>query len=140
MKPSNFILSSDYASVGNDGYGTLEVTIPANTVVTAAALNYSVSAVANIGTKSGGNFRCLGSSSKGSGYYYGTAFWTIGKGTAGAPISGAVPYPTRVNIYRTSPTEIKLTATVINNLNPASTLTTGDAETITVKIRTMVVK
>lgn len=140
-KPSNFIMSSDYASVGSDGSGTITVTIPANTVITPAEYDYSVVGTANIGSKSGGNFRCVASSSKGSGYFYGTAFWTLGQGWAGAPINSAVPYNTRINIYRTSPTQIAVRATVINNLYPAATLTTSaQAETITVKLFTMVVQ
>jgi hypothetical protein len=140
-KPSSFIMSSEYASVGNDGSGTITVTIPGGTTIASGDSDYTVVSTANIGTKAGGNFRCVASSSKGSGYFYGTAFWTVGKGTAGAPVSSAVPYPTRINIYRTSPTQIVVRATVINTFWGTASLTTSvAAETITVKLFTMVVK
>lgn len=138
--PSNYILSSDYLSIGNDGAGSISVTIPASINIAAGSYATYIE-TATIGTNAGSNFRCLGKSSKSSRYCYGTAFYTMNKGVAGAPINGDIAYYTRINVYRTSATQLTLRATVINNLYPSATLTTSStAETITIYLLTMVVQ
>jgi len=86
-KPSNFIQSTDYMSIGSDGRGEISVTVPASTVLSSSTISVTFETTANVGTKIGSNFRTIGKSSKDSNWVYGTSFYTINTGVAGPPVS-----------------------------------------------------
>lgn len=139
MKPSAYTESTDYMSVANDGSGQIQITVPGSIVLTTGT-SYTQEVVATIGNSAGALLRANGSSNKDGRLFYGTAFASINKGTAGAPISGSVQYYGLYYIYRKNTTQVALRTYIANTLSPAATLTTSSTpEIMTVNIKTFLV-
>jgi hypothetical protein len=130
VKPSNFNTHSGYATMKNDDTGTVSVTFPASTVVTA------VTAVTNdlvIGTINASSRVSVASSKEGNVYYTGSQMVVSRTGTVPGPISS--PYTLAAYLTRVNATTVRATAVVSNPYGVNLTTSSGD-ETFTFEIGT----
>lgn len=125
-KPENFIISSDYASIKNDGYdSTLTVVVPASVVVTAGSV-YTVTALVTVGS-SVSNIRARLYSSK-NGNWYSTASLMIPR--TGVVSGSPAGYEVLSVVTRENATQVRLTAFI---RNPYGATLTGAAGTETIQ-------
>lgn len=130
-KPENFILNTDYPTLKNDDVGTVSISIPASIVIDAGDY-WSSSQTIDIGT-SGSVIRSTIKSSRNNKEYVSS---TIAEGLYASAPSGVVYYLS-IDVYRTSPTQITVYASIVNTVFPSSIMqTSSTAETITVKLAT----
>lgn len=129
MNPSQFIITSDYATLKNDATGQLSVTVPSSVVVGAGS-TFSTSSSIEIGV-AGASERSQIHSSKTGQYYVGNMLDIIKNGNAG----GTALYDVFVDLSRTGPTTLTMTATIFN---PYGVTLTGEsgAETFTADVAT----
>lgn len=129
-KPSSFILTTDYPTIKNDNSGSFSITIPASQAI-ATGTAYEQEVTKTIGTASS-LLRITAKSSLDGREFSGNSFMSIGYGDI-TPY-GSTPYNIMIDVYRKSSTVIAVHV-YIPNLTPV-TLTTGAAETITIKVAT----
>jgi len=134
-KPGLFIQSSDYASIGSDGWPTVSLTIPNSvSIPTGNTVTYSQDVTVS-GEFNGKGIRANVSFSKGAGYYYGTTHYILE--TASSP--GGAEYYILINIRRISQTVLRIEASIFNDLFPTTTMiTNATGGTITAEVRTTV--
>ena len=132
-KPSNFTLSSDYATLKNDATGTLSVTLPSGVVIPAATV-YTQTDTISIGTP-GASYRSRVNSTK-------RTQWLISKSiiysySSGAtiPPSVSVNYDIFVSIVKQSSTQVVLRVSIPNAYTDPMTVS-GLAQTVTAHVAT----
>lgn len=126
-RPESFILNSDYASISNDGTGTLSVTFPGSVVIPGSGSREFTSSI-DIGVRGAVELSQISSS-------------RMGKRYVGSVISvnrGSVdPYSIAVYLGRSSATTLTLVAIVVNPYNTSIT-TEGTAELFTAYVKTFI--
>ena len=110
MKPENFILTSDYATLANDGRDTITVTIPGSQIVPGGtARQWTGSKIVGVP----GAFEITQLSYTGlSGRLAGPISFLLRRGNVVG--IGAFDYPIRLQVARTSPDEITAVAEIWN--------------------------
>lgn len=128
MKPEEFELISDYASIGNDASAVLSVTVPSSVAIAGNGF-VTYTNVVSVGVQGAVEIGSI-TSSKLSKDFPAPILSVERNGSAG-------PYTVRVWIGRTSATEVTLSAGIWNPNNFAMTGESG-AETFTVRISTFI--
>ena len=134
MKPSEYIQSSDYLSIGSDGNPTATLTIPGSISILTGT-TWSISTTVSVPSQYNGKaLRINMNYSKSPDYYYGTTLYAMDTDSTG------YPYYILVQASRISASELSLTASIFNNKFPASTITTNSVGgLITAEVRTLVI-
>lgn len=134
-KPQNFILSTDYAALKNDGKATLSVTLPSSIVIPASTTQTWTSTV-DVGT-AGASIRSRITSTKDGltwfgntvSYYYST----------GSTVGGfSADYFIYVSVSRVGATSVQLTVFMPNQYGSSMTVSSGLARTITAVFATFI--
>lgn len=131
-KPSDFILTTDYATLKNDNKGSVSITLPSAILIPAAGI-YSQSASIPIGVR-GSSFRSRISSTKRTEQFVtNTVVYSY---SSGATVIGSpTNYDIFVTVTRANPTSLTLSVTIPNGFaDPMSV--TGLAQTITANVAT----
>lgn len=136
VKPSDFILTTDFATFKNDAIGQFTLTIPGSLVVLPNTF-YSTSSSFDIGTAGAPARTYINSSAFPSKWFFGPALQILATGNDS--ISGSVTYQCFIVISRTSPTTVTATAYIPGNTTGPGILTTEPtARTITIKAATFI--
>lgn len=135
-KPSNFILSTDYATYKNDATGQLSLTIPASIVI-APNTSYTTSQSVNIGTNGAPARTFINHSAQPTRWYIAPQIQVVASGIDS--IIGARDYFYYIYVTRTSPTTVTVNVEIPNYSFGAGNLTTESvARNVTVKIATFI--
>lgn len=130
-KPTDFISTTDYATLKNDASTTLTVVVPGSASMPMNTVN-NYTTTATIG-QAGSSIRGRGNSSRNATIWYvanQVSFQRTGT-LSGSP----TPYTLTAVVYRTAPDTLTLLATIFNPY--AGTLTTqSGSETITFEVST----
>ena len=131
-KPENFILSTDYPTLKNDGNSSISITIPASITITAAEGYWQSTESITVGSI-GSFIRPTIKSSRNNKEYVVRNLYELG--TASSPVGAN--YYIIIDVYRKNSTTMEVSVFIPNNLYPATTLVTENiTETITVKLAT----
>jgi hypothetical protein len=134
-KPGNFILTSDYATIANDGQATGTVAVPASVAVPANG-SRSFSTDLTVGGQGAATRSRIQSSKIGSKFYVGSVLASENTGTVlGIPGS---PYTTYAFITRINATTARLLVYIPNPYSDPLTSDYGSVETFTFVINTFV--
>lgn len=132
-KPESFIMTSDYASLANDERGTVSLTTTTGITVPPGG-QHDFRATTTIGTRNA-PIRALMSTSASPGVVVPCESIVITLTVEYAIDGNTYLYTTIANLYRSSPTEIRLEASVSNPLSFNITIN-GGVQTITADVRT----
>ena len=130
MIPEDFTITSDFATIKNDGVFALQFSIPSGTTVPGSG-SY-VRQVNQVIGRSGSNLRALGNSSRNSTWY---AANQVAHQRTGTISGSSTSYTLYTEVYRSSPDSISLSVSVFNNYPSTLTLQSG-TETITFYVST----
>lgn len=132
MKPEDFILTTDYTTIKNDGEESFTITIPGNSTI-GAGVSRQWTQTKVVGTQ--GGFDLLQLSYTGQSVRYAGPITSVSRnGTA--PGWGTVSYDIRLQVSRTSPTEITAVAEIFN-FTSATLTTNSSAITFTFYVTTL---
>lgn len=131
-KAEKFIITSDYASILEDGYAQTTVTVPSSVVIAGSGI-YSVFQDIDVG-KSGALLRTRMNSSKNPQEYVTQQLILARTGIA---FGSSAPYDVSAQLARISPTVIRCYMIIQNPYNVTLTGEAG-AETVTFSINTFI--
>lgn len=135
-KPSNFILSTDYATYKNDAVGQVSLVIPASIVI-APNTSYTATQSVTLGTRGAPARTFINHSAEPTRWHIAPQIQVVASGIDS--ISGARDYFYYVYITRTSPTSVTLNIEIPNLAFGAGNLTTESlARTVTVNVATFI--
>lgn len=134
-KPTNFIQSSDYASLKNDSKGTVSLYIGASPAL-ALNVTYTYEAFLDIGTVNS-PIRCqIRNDIAPNTIYLSPQIQVLLQMTVTGSGGGVFPYYTTAYIERISPTKIRLACNVYGQTATGTTTITGGFQTITADVVT----
>jgi hypothetical protein len=131
-KPSEFIMSTDYATLKNDDTNTISVTFPSGLILTAGQ-RYVVTQDLVIGTINASSRVRISSSKISNQYFAGCIAWVDRTGVIAGPTN--VPYALRAFITRINPTTVRAVVGMLNPYSEGMATAFGD-ETFTFEIDT----
>jgi hypothetical protein len=131
-KPSNFILNTDYATLKNDGEGTISYTLPASVIIPAAGIQTYTSDV-SIGVP-GASVRARISSTLNNVWYaHSTVIYQ--HSTGGTVLGVGVGYDMAVIVHKYSNTLVRLSISINNPYSDPFTVSLA-SRTITAHVAT----
>lgn len=138
VKPSQFILNTDYATLKNDDEATLTFTIPGSIVIPASgSYSNTTSHTIDIGTTGAPMRALINSSYNPNLWFYGSVLQVNAAGTDS--IVGAVNYQYWIAVTRSSQTTADVLVIIANQTGTGGTLTTEPtARTITVRLSSFI--
>lgn len=135
MRPEEFIINSDYATLKNDNSGSLSITLP-NTLNIPGNTVYSTSSTITLGVQ-GSSVRARIMSTKDNNWYALNSVVPYIY-TSGAVVSGSsVGYNVFVSLTRIDATTLRLLVTIPNNYGTTMAIS-GLAQTITGVVATFI--
>jgi len=138
VKPSRFILNTDYATLKNDDEAILTFTIPGSIVIPASGSYSNVTShTVEIGTTGAPMRALINSSYNANLWFYGSVLQINASGTDS--IIGAVTYQYWIAVTRSSQTTADVLVIIANQTGTGGTLTTEPTvRTITVRLSSFI--
>lgn len=132
MRPEDYLLTTDFATLKNDATGTLTVTLP-NTLSIPGATTYQNGQDITIGT-SGASFRARMGSTKNNKWYNSTT--VVYAYSSGATVDGSPsPYIVFTTLSKISADVVRLTVFIPNGYGSTMSIS-GLSQTITAVVAT----
>lgn len=133
-KPESFILTSDQATLKNDGEGSLILPINGSPSIPPLG-SFVYSTESSIGRRNAGIISEMNTNLYPSRWFLATSLFIVLR--ALYSIDGnTYDFPTTANLFRISPTVLILEARIYNELHDSSIQITGGYQTVTASVRT----